>query len=97
MDYYVQVGHECLRQKITSPKAMARFFRDEMGRRFPGTWVCSVFATEDDAIFESYGMTGLGAYVGSKFVMCANCECGRNFIEPITMPPTTTRKSFEPK
>ena len=78
-NHFVDLGYDCLRQKMIFPKAVARFFRDEMGRKFPGTWLCSVFASKDEAIFESYGMTGLAAYVGSMYVRCANCECGRNF------------------
>ena len=81
-DHFVKVGYDCLRQKKIFPKAIARFFRDEMGRKFRGSWLCSVFATPDEAIFESYGMTCLSGSVGSMYVRCANSECGRNFVEP---------------
>ena len=97
MQHYVKVGHDYLRQKKKSPKAMARFFRDEMVKKFPGMWVCSVFENEDEAIFDSWGMAGLGAYVGHVgYVICGNCRNCGNFVEPptTTMPPTTTRQSL---
>ena len=89
MDSFVEVGYECIQRKMTSSKAIADFFRDQMGRKYSGTWICSVLASKDDAVFSSYGMSGLGAYVDSKYVFCANCAEGRNCVEPTTRSPPT--------